>query len=134
MAAVLSVVVRSYPALLNAYADVCRRITAAIAEQAGGKAATAKVLAAPPSPIINASPPDADVEARVRVVAGYHLSDGPGGLGRAGRNHHREAQMVANASQVDVQVDHHLLAAAIQTQVEGLFEMEKHNIDLLQVR
>ena len=137
-------------------------MTDTITEQAC-KSAAAKIAAPPTPPAATASPPAAAVEARVRVVAGchlpdgagrlgwagrhhhqeaqvrviagFHLPDGPGGLGEAGRHHHSEGQVqVVNSLQADVQVDHHLLAAAIQTQVEGLFEMEKHNIDLLQVR
>jgi len=88
---------QNYPALLNAYADVGRRIAAAITGQAHKSAK----LTAPPSPIAAPTSPGVSVQALV-------------------------------APQADVQVDHHLLAAAIQTQVEGLFGMEKHNIDVLQ--
>ena len=95
----LCVAINSYPALLNAYADVGRRIAAAIAGQAHKSAK----LTAPPSPIAAPTSPGALVQVLV-------------------------------APQADVQVDHHLLAAAIQTQVEGLFGMEKHSIDVLQVR
>ncbi|KAF6257533.1 cytochrome P450 [Scenedesmus sp. NREL 46B-D3] len=97
----------NYAAALKAYGDVGRRITAAISKQQQlRKSAAAAATAA-----------DADVvQARDQGLGGVTAQ-----------------VMHAAAAAADVQVDHHLLAAAIQTQVEGLFGMDPScNIDYLQ--
>ncbi|KAF8064556.1 CYP3A10 [Scenedesmus sp. PABB004] len=95
----------NYAAALKAYGDVGRRIAAAIRkQQAAAKVAPPGNGGAPDA----AAPRDQDrpgVGVRVRVVA---------------------------PPCADVQIDHHLLGAAIQTQVEGLFGMQPGVVDYLQ--
>jgi hypothetical protein len=80
--------INSYAAALKAYGDVGRRISAAIRKQQMAKPAAAADAA------------DADVApARDQAVRGV------------------TAQAACAAAAADVAVDHHLLAAAIQTQV-----------------
>eukprot|EP00775_Hariotina_reticulata_P005921 gene5921-6161_t len=99
---------QNYNAVLKSYGDVGRRIAAAIKKQQHQTA--------------EAGSTGADITEGCNLV--------PGSVAPAGVN---VSISVKRAAAADVPVDLHLLGAAIQTQVEGLFEMPQKDIDYLQV-